>query len=177
MNPLHGGWLIAATLLLALALSAFSLPAGSWQWLSWLAPAWGLALFFFWSIAAPSRVGMFSAWCLGLLFDTLHGGTYPFGIHGIGFAFAVFVATQLGERLRLYNAGQRTLVLLAVAAVVQACTAVVRAALLDRPFSWLVFAPAVVTAALYPLLESILRPLASRFVDAHQPAGASRQGW
>lgn len=177
MDPRQGGWLIAATLLLALVLSAFSLPLGSWQWLGWLCPSWALALFFFWTVAAPGRTGMFSAWCVGLLFDALGGGTYPLGIHGIGFAFAVFAAARLRERLRLYSAGQRTLVLLAVAAVVQAFLSVLRVALLDRPFSWLMLMPALTTAALYPLLEATLRPLASRFTDRDQLAGGHRRGW
>lgn len=176
MNPRQGGWLIAATLLLALALNAFSLPLGSWQWLAWLCPSLGLALFFFWAVAAPRRTGMFSAWCFGLPFDALHGGTYPFGIHGIGFAFAVFVAVKLGERLRLYHAGQRALVFFGVALVVHGCTAALRVALFDRPFGWQMLAPALATAALYPLLEALLRPLSRRFVDADQLSGA-RHGW
>lgn len=177
MDPRQGGWLIAATLLLALVLSAFSLPLGGWQWLAWLCPSWALALFFFWTVAAPGRTGMFSAWCVGLLFDALAGGSYPFGVHGIGFAFAVFIAARLRERLRLYGAGQRMLVLLAVAVVAEAFTSALRVALLDRPFSWLMLAPALTTAALYPLLEAVLRPLAGRFTDRNQLAGGRRHGW
>ena len=164
MNPLHGGWLIALTLLAALLFAAFNLPPGSWPWLAGLRPCWAMALFFFWAHTAPGRIGMFSAFCIGLLFDALQGGTHPFGIHGIGFAFAVFASSQLRERLRLYNVAQRALVLLAVATAVDVVTTGLRVALLGVPFSWLFLTPALATAAVYPLLEAVLAPAASRFV-------------
>ena len=174
MNPLHGGWLIASTLLLALLLGAFALPPGSWPWLAGLRPSWALALFFFWAHTAPGRAGMFSACCIGLLFDALQGGAYPFGTHGIGFAFAVFAGSQLRERLRMYNIAQRALVLLAVATAVDAFTALLRVALLGLPFSWMLLTPALATALAYPLLEVVLAPAASRFVGDQLAAPRGR---
>lgn len=176
MNPRHGGWLIALTLLLATVASAFSLPLDSWPWLHWMLPSWALALLYFWSVAAPGRTGMFSAWCLGLVFDAIEGASHPFGIHGIGFAFTVFAASQLCERLRLYNLLQRTLVLLAIATVALGVAALFRVVLLDLPFSWLMLAPAAATAVAYPLVEWILRPLANRLVG-HDLAEARSHGW
>lgn len=176
MNPRHGGWLIALTLLLATVASAFSLPPASWPWAHWALPSWALALFYFWSVAAPGRTGMFSAWCLGLLFDAIAGASHPFGIHGICFAFTVFAASQLRERLLLYNLLQRSLVLLAIAGVALATAALVRVVLLDLPLSWLMLAPAVATMIAYPFIEWTLRPLANRLVG-HDVAGMHHQGW
>ena len=165
MNPFNGGWLILATLLVAMVLAVARLPADTPQWLAWLRPEWGLAVLFCWTVAAPTRTGMATAWLLGLLFDALAGPSYPFGVHGACFAFAVFVAAQLHERLRMYNPVQQAVVAFVVVLVAQLFQGVVRAAVTnDVEWTWMMVLPACTTMLVHPLLAVVVRGLADRFI-------------
>lgn len=164
MNPLNGGWLIALTLLGAMVLAVARLPDGAPHWLTWLRPEWGVALLFCWTVAAPARVGMAWAWIAGLFFDALLGPSYPLGIHGACFAFAVFVAAQLHERLRMYNLLQQALVAFFVVLVALLFQGVVRATVTDHvQWTWFLVLPAVTTMLVYPLLAVVVGGLADRF--------------
>jgi len=164
MNPTNGGWLILLTLIAAMILTVAELPIGEAHWLRWLGPDWSLAVLFFWAIAAPARIGMVSAWCVGFFFDALLGASHPFGLHGIGFAFTVFVVGRLHQRLGMVNVVQQSALLLALALAVQVFKGLVRAFLVDGELSPLLALPAVTTVLVYPLLATILRRLADRFV-------------
>lgn len=164
MNPTNGGWLILLTLIAAMILTVAELPTGNAHWLRWLRPDWPLAVLYFWAITAPARVGLVSAWCAGFFFDALLGASYPFGLHGIGFAFTVFVVGRLQQRLGMVNVVQQSALLLALALAVQLFKALARTALVDGELSPLLALPAVTTALVYPLLAAILKRLADRFV-------------
>ena len=163
MSARREGWLIPLSLLVAMMLSIVRLPGEAPDWVGWLRPDWGVALFFYWTATAPGRTGMLSAWLVGLLFDALLGGSYPFGLHGAGFAFTVFVAAALRERLQMYNSLQRAGVVAALALCVQLFQSSVRFVALD--VDWSVFMPlsALATMLVYPLLAIGLRAPVERF--------------
>ncbi len=160
MNPLGGGWLIAASLVVAMVLAIARLPVGP-DWLAWLRPDWAVAVMFFWGVAAPGRVGPMSAWITGLFFDVILA--VPLGLTGICLAFATYVAKRFEERLSLYPLPQQMLVVLGVTFLVQL---VKRSALflLDTDWStWAVFGPTLTTALVYPLVVALLLLLIRRF--------------
>lgn len=159
MNPLHGGWLIFASLVGAMVLAVARMPLGP-DWLAGLRPDWAVAVMFFWAVAAPSRVGLVSAWIAGLFFDVLVA--VPLGVTGICLAFATYVAKRFQERLSLYTLLQQTAVVFGIAAVVQM---VKRLALflLDIEWStWAVLGPTLATALAYPLLAMTLNVFVRR---------------
>ena len=160
MNPLHGGWLILASLICAMILAVARLPVGLPDWFAWLRPDWAVAVMFYWGVAAPSRVGPMSAWIAGLFFDVLVA--VPLGLTGICLAFATYVAKRFEERLSLYTLLQQMAVVFGIVAVIQL---VERSALvvLDREWStWAVFGPMVTTALVYPLVAILLNIAGSR---------------
>lgn len=164
MNPTRGGWLIVLTLIIAMLLDVLRLPLGSSAWLHWLRPDWAVAAFFFWSLAAPERTGLSSAWFAGLFFDALHGGSSPFGLHGAGFVFTVSVANGLRDLLRTYGVWQQAVVLAAITAIVQLFNGSVRAVAVGVELSPAAALPALTTALVYPLVARALRAPAERFV-------------
>lgn len=165
MNPFNGGWLIPLTLIGAMVLAVARLPIDTPQWVLWLRPEWALAALFCWTVVAPERTGMASAWVAGLFFDALLGPSHPLGLHGACFAFTVFVAAQLYERLRMYNVLQQAAVAFVVVLAAEAFKTLVRSILAnDIEWSWLVALPAVSTMLVYPLVAAIVRPLADRFM-------------
>ena len=160
---MRAGWLIPLSLLVAMMLSIVRLPGESPDWVGWLRPDWAVALLFYWTVTTPGRISMFLAWLAGFLFDALLGGSYPFGLHGAGFAFTVFVAAALRERLQMYNSLQRAGVVAALALCVQIFHSAVRFVALD--VDWSVFMPlsALATMLVYPLLALALRTPVERF--------------
>ena len=164
MNYVRGGWLIPLSLLVAMVLSIARLPGELPQWVDWLRPDWAVALFFYWTVTTPGRIGMFSAWLAGFLFDVLLGGSYPLGLHGAGFAFAVFAAAALRERLQMYNTLQKAGVVAALALGVQLFQGSVRFAALGVDLSVFMPLSALTTMLIYPLLAMALRSPVERFV-------------
>ena len=167
MNPLHGGWLIFASLVGAMVLAVARVEWGP-EWLAWLRPDWAVAVMFFWGVAAPSRVGAMSAWVVGLFFDVLIAG--PLGLTGICLAFATYIAKRYEERLSLYTVWQQMAVVFGIAAVIQLVKRTTLF-LLDIEWStWAVFGPTLTTALVYPLV-ALLLSIAARRVQVHGLAG------
>ena len=153
MNPLHGGWLILASLVGAMVLAVVRLGGGP-DWLAWMRPDWAVAVMFFWGAAAPSRVGPMSAWVAGLFFDVLVAG--PLGLTGICLAFATYIARRYEERLSLYTVWQQLAVLFGIVAAIQLVKRTVLF-LLDIEWStWAVLGPTLTTALVYPLVALLL---------------------
>ena len=67
MNPANGGWLILLSFAVAFVLSVAHLPESWPQWLGWLRPHWVLLVLFYWVLYVPHRLGLVTAWLLGLL--------------------------------------------------------------------------------------------------------------
>ena len=159
MNPLHGGWLVLASVVGAMILTVLRLEVGP-DWLAWLRPDWAVAVMFYWGIAAPSRVGPMSAWIVGLFFDVLVAG--PLGLTGICLAFATYIAKRFEERLSLYPWLQQMAVVLGIAVLVQLVRRTTLL-LLDTEWStWAVIGPSVTTALVYPAVAFLLAAAAQR---------------
>ena len=161
MNPRRGGWLIFATLLVAMLASIVHLPAAVPDWIGHLRPDWMVAVLFYWSFAASERTGLVEAWLLGFVVDVLVGD--PLGLNGACMAATVFSGHILHERIRLYSALQRASVALVVLLVAALVREVVRVlALGTTPSIWFLAAPGV-TALLFPPLAAALAGLRRRF--------------
>ena len=61
MNPTQGGWLILASLGVAMILAIVHLPESMPQWLGWLRPEWGSLIVFFWVMELPHGFGLILA--------------------------------------------------------------------------------------------------------------------
>ena len=66
-------WVILLTFTVAMLFSVVSLPEFiPWQ-LGYLRPQWVELVLIYWIMALPHRIGIFSAWVLGLFVDVLTG--------------------------------------------------------------------------------------------------------
>lgn len=63
-------------------------------------PDWVLLTLMYWSVVMPERVGIFSAWTIGLLTDELTG--QPFGQHALIYSLVIYACLKLHKRLRRY---------------------------------------------------------------------------
>ena len=105
------GWqLPALTLLMALALTAVPLPAG----IAAFRPEWVPLILIFWSLLAPERFSLLTAFWMGLLLDALSGALL--GQHALALVVVVYLTIRFHLRIRVFPVWQLsvTVVLLLV---------------------------------------------------------------
>ena len=154
MNPSNGGWLILVTILVALVLAVLHLPETWPQWLGWLRPAWMAMVIFYWVMALPHRLGLISAWIVGLLLDVLQAD--PLGLNGFLLAGITYVAWRFYERLRMYSIAQQAGVVFVLVLIAETTRLLVQDLTFDRGLSWGVLLPALMSMLIWPFLLLLL---------------------
>lgn len=149
-------WVIWVSFTLALLLSVAPMPAfmetGRPLWLALFMTAWTLAL--------PHRVGMTTAWVLGLAADVLYGTLL--GQNALILTFITFLVLSLHQRLRMFPMWQQSLVLLVVFGLAQLVQLWLNALTGNRPPTLLFILPALVSALLWPWVYGALRLIRQR---------------
>ena len=149
-------WFVWLTLALALLLSVASMP----KFMELGRPLW-LALFLtYWVLALPHRVGMTTAWALGLLADVLNGTLL--GQNALILTLITFLVLSLQQRLRMFPMWQQSTVLLVVFGLAQLVQLWLNALTGSRPPTLAFVLPALVSALLWPWVCAILRGLHQR---------------
>jgi rod shape-determining protein MreD len=149
-------WFVWLTLGLALLLSVASMP----KFMELGRPLW-LALFLtYWVLALPQRVGMTTAWCLGLLADVLNGSLL--GQNALILTLITFLVLTLHQRLRMFPMWQQSTVLLVVFGLAQLVQLWLNALTGSRPPTLAFVLPALVSALLWPWVCTLLRGLHQR---------------
>lgn len=91
-----GGLIILLSFVVAMLMDVMPLPDSIMPF----KPEWVALVLIYWVMALPSRVGIFSAWTLGLFVDVLDGTL--FGIHALSLALVAFLIELIFHRLRLF---------------------------------------------------------------------------
>ena len=150
----RGTWVIVVTLMASLCLSAMPL-AESFQMAR---PEWVALVLIYWIIALPHRVGILSAWILGIAMDLLHG--HLLGYSGLVLVIIAFFAQHLYQRMRMYLIWQQSLVIFLLIGIGQFLKYLIEAVLVGyAPHNYMYLLPAVISALIWPLLYVILRAL------------------
>ena len=110
---------ILFSLLAALALDFLPTSASSWL------PDWVALIIIFWSIREPRRVGMGTAFILGLAMDVADSSVL--GQHALAYVLAAYAATSLSRRIMWFPLGQQALHVLPLLLLVQVVQFAVRA--------------------------------------------------
>lgn len=149
-------WVIWLSLALALLLSVVPML----KFMEVGRPLW-LALFLtYWVLALPHRVGMATAWCIGLLTDVLHGTLL--GQNALILTLITFLVLSLHQRLRMFPMWQQSVVLMVVFGLAQLVQLWLNALGGSRPPTLLFLLPALVSALLWPWVCMILRGIHQR---------------
>ncbi len=160
MNPGNGGWLIFLTIIAALIAAIVHLPESWPAWLGWLRPAWVPLVLFYWVMAVPHRVGLISAWLLGLLLDVLQGE--PLGLNAMLLASITFVAWRLYERLRMYAGLQHSLLLFFLLLATEFVRRLVNLLMTGDPIGWYFLLIPLMSAIAWPFIDLLLGSLRRR---------------
>ncbi len=107
-RELHYGWLMAASLLLAAALSITMLP----DWLAVVRPALVLMVVCYWTLMVSGRFRLLASWCVGLIMDVLYGTAL--GQHALALVICSFIVIKLNEFIRSYRGWQQALLFLPI---------------------------------------------------------------
>ena len=116
-----------------------------------LRPLWLALLLAFWALALPHKVGMVTAWCLGLMEDVLYGTLLGQN------------ALILAQRLRTFPMWQQSLVILVIFGLAQLAQLWLSALTGNRQPTLALVLPALVSALLWPWVSYGLRGLRRRF--------------
>lgn len=102
-NSLSAPSLIISSFVVALLLTIVPVP----DWGTHLRPQWLSLLIIFWTLHAPSQVGIFAAWSSGLILDVLTGNLL--GSQALGNALIAYLALLGYQRLRIFPIWQQSL--------------------------------------------------------------------
>ena len=112
-------WFIVLSLFAALL--ANFLPTSAWLWI----PDWVALTLVFWCIREPRRVGMSTAFILGLAMDVADSSLM--GQHALAYVLAAYFASSLSRRILWFPLGQQALHVLPLLLMVQVVQFCVRA--------------------------------------------------
>lgn len=145
--------IIMLTFLLAILLMLLQLPE-AWQMFR---PEWVMLVLVYWALALPKRVGvMWGSW-MGLLMDVLLGT--HLGLLAFAYALATYLALKFYLQLRQYPVLQQTLPVFFLVIFVKLIAATMAPEFVGR----LVWGPALVSAAVWPFIFTVLRWLRRHF--------------
>lgn len=157
-SSVHDALVIALTFGVALCLSVLPLAES----LQMARPEWVILVLIYWVMAMPHRVGIFSAWFIGLLVDGLHGQVL--GQSGLVLALIAFFMQHLYQRLRMYLIWQQAGVVFLLVGVAEVIKYFIQSALvIQAPQSLMYLLSAIVSAALWPCVFLILRAVRRHF--------------
>ena len=103
----------AVSILCGLALAIIPLPDLIRAW----RPDWVVLVLIYWSLMSPGRLGLLSAFFLGLLLDTLSGALL--GQHAVAMLVVSYLVQRFHLRIRVFPIWQMSMTVLALLAIYQ----------------------------------------------------------
>ena len=104
----HSIWVIFLSFFIAYLLAIVPFP----EWAMNYRPEWVPMVLIYWTMALPYRVGIGSAWAVGLVLDVLEGATL--GVNALALVVVAYVALSLHQRMRMFSALQQSGLVLAL---------------------------------------------------------------
>ena len=152
----RNGWVVWLTFLIGLVLSVWpTLP-----FMEIFRPLWLALLLAFWTLHLPHKVGMTTAFVLGLAEDVLYGTLL--GQNALVLVLITFLVLSLQQRLRMFPMWQQSLVILVIFGLAQLVQLWLSALTGNRQPTLALVWPAVISALLWPWISFALRGLRRR---------------
>lgn len=151
MSQSRGGLFIYVSFLVALMLSALPLP----EELQWWRPEWVLLVLLYWIVALPTRVGLGTAWVMGILLDVLEGSLL--GLNALALTIVAYIMVLVYQRVRMFSWVQQAVFVFLLVALDQFIAHWVKGILGVSSQSLMFLVPALVSAVLWPVLFMLLR--------------------
>ncbi len=159
MNPgtRNNYWVIVASFAVSMLLDILPLPQGLMAfWPEWLA-----LVLLYWVVALPNRVGIFTAWLVGLFADALHGSLL--GLHALSFSIMAYFALVLYQRIRLFPRWKQSLVVAMLVGIYMLFALGLKSLTLSFEQGIGYWFPMLSSAILWPWLFILLRDIRRQF--------------
>ena len=144
------------TFVVGFVLSALPLPETIIDW----RPCWLAMLLIYWCMALPERVGILSAWLLGLLFDVQQ--SFILGQHALGFIFLAYIIIKNHKRMRVYPLLQQSLVVCLYLLIFQEIMLLVMLLSGTITYTWFYWIPPFTSMLIWPWLFIFMRDFRRR---------------
>ena len=144
------------TFVIGFVLSALPLPETIIDW----RPCWLAMLLIYWCMALPERVGISSAWLLGLFFDAQQ--SFILGQHALGFIFLAYIIIRNHKRLRVYPLLQQAIVVCLYLLMYQVIMLLVMLFSGTITYTWFYWLPAFTSMLIWPWLFIFMRDFRRR---------------
>jgi rod shape-determining protein MreD len=145
--------IIATSFLAALVLSILPWPV----WTEQFRPDWVALVLIYWCMALPTRVGVGTAWSVGLMLDVLYGSML--GENALAKSLIAFLAVRFHLQLRMFPRWQQAVVVLLLVAANNLLVLWIKNLAGQAPATWGYLTPSIVSMLLWPWLFVILRDI------------------
>ena len=156
-EPANNTRYILLSLIIAMALTILPMPES----LSSYRPEWVALVLLYWIIALPHRVGIGTAWLMGLCLDVLKGALL--GQHALALTILAFIMLNLSLRMRMYPFWQQSVMIGILLLIYQALLLWIYDMTGSIEFNWQYWTPAILGALLWPWTFIILRDIRRRY--------------
>ena len=157
-----GAFVIYSSILIAMVLSVVQVPASLPPELGYVRPDWVAMVLVYWVIAVPNRIGLVTAWVVGMIMDVLVGGLL--GQHALSYVIVTYIAANLYQRLRMFSVWQQAAIIFAILGLSHIVGFWVESIAGLSEWSFWYLLPAVTGAFLWPWTFLLLRYFRRRYV-------------
>ncbi len=145
--------LLILSFLVAFLLSVVTLPESLMLW----RPEWVALVLFYWVLQAPDKVGLGTAWCVGLLLDVLEGTL--FGLNALSLAVVAYLLLTMHQRIKMFPILQQSFTVFMVIGINLMLGHWIKSLIGYRPADMSFLFPAVSSALIWPILYLIMNRL------------------
>lgn len=149
-GPKRNYWIVILSFFIALLLTVLPLPHVA----LYFRPEWIFLVLVYWLLALPERVGIGTAWILGLFLDVIMHSLL--GAHAMSLIITAYIIIHWRERLKLFPLIQQSIIVGIILAIYLVLNLLLKN--VSHPISiglgyWL---PLITTTVLWPLISIIL---------------------
>ncbi len=150
-------FVVALTFVAAMMLELVALP----DMLSPFRPEWLVLTQIYWLLRRPDRVGIASAFVIGIVMDVLTGSY--FGVHSLALCIVSYLVLGIHKRFRMFPMAKQAFVIFVLSGIQLLIVYAMRAALsvADNGFDYLW--QAIISALVWPILVIVYDRLAFTF--------------
>jgi len=154
----HSIWVIFLSFLIAYLLAIVPFP----EWAMNYRPEWVPMVLIYWTMALPYRVGIGSAFAVGIVLDVIEGSTL--GVNALALVVVAYVALSLHQRMRMFSAlKQSGLVLALVGLNLMLCKWLQIVSGQSVSSNLMFLMAALISAVIWPSLFQLLRQIRRSF--------------
>lgn len=148
---------IFASFLLAILLMIVPVPGSVGA--AW--PLWVVVVLIYWLLALPHRVGLWTAFVVGLWLDVFNNSL--FGQHALALVIMAYVFGKLQRQIRLFYWWQQSLMVMVLTALYGLILYAVQRFLHVTHVSWQHWLPILTSGLVWPLVFGVLRHYRQKF--------------